>query len=205
MIFEWLSVGPMGANCYIIGCKRTKIGAVIDPGGEGKRILARTKELGLTIEKIILTHGHIDHIMALDEVQAATGAQILIHKSDAGMLTDSRKNLSGFMGKNMVFPAADQLLKGGDVVKLGELEVKVLHTPGHTPGGICLEVGGILISGDTLFECSIGRSDFPGGNHNTLIESINNNLMVYPDDTTVYPGHGPSTTIGYERKHNPFL
>ncbi|HEX3030650.1 MAG TPA: MBL fold metallo-hydrolase [Bacillota bacterium] len=205
MIFEWLAVGPMGANCYIIGCEKTKLGAVIDPGGEGKRILARVAELGLKIEQIILTHGHIDHIMALEEVKSTTGAKIIIHKSDAGMLTDGRKNLSGFMGRNMVFPPADTCVKGGDVLKLGELEIKVLHTPGHTPGGICLEVGGILISGDTLFECSIGRSDFPGGNHNTLIDSINTRLMVYPDETVVYPGHGPSTTIGYERKKNPFL
>ncbi|HEX3031562.1 MAG TPA: MBL fold metallo-hydrolase [Bacillota bacterium] len=205
MIFEWLPVGPMGANCYILGCEKTKAGAIIDPGAEPKRILAKVAELGLKVEYIIMTHGHIDHIMALGEVKEATSAKIVIHKSDAPMLTDGRKNLSSFMGGNLSYPPADELVKDGDVLRLGELELKILHTPGHTTGGICIEVGDILISGDTLFECSVGRSDFPGGSHSTLINSINTKLMVYPDETKVFPGHGPGTTIGYERKNNPFL
>ncbi|MDA8211976.1 MAG: MBL fold metallo-hydrolase [Clostridia bacterium] len=205
MIFDWMPVGQMGANCYIIGCEQTKEGAVIDPGEEGRRIVAKAKELGLNIKSIILTHGHIDHIMAVDAVKEATGAQILIHREDAPMLVDGKKNLSYFMGSLKNYSAADVLLKDGDTIKVGNLELKVLHTPGHTPGGICLVVEGKIISGDTLFEGSVGRSDFPGGSHDTLIASIKNKLMAYPDETKVYPGHGPSTTIGFERVNNPFL
>lgn len=205
MIFDWMPVGQMGANCYIIGCEQTKEGAVIDPGEEGRRIVAKAKELGLNIKSIILTHGHIDHIMAVDAVKEATGAQILIHREDAPMLVDGKKNMSYFMGSLKNYSAADVLLKDGDTIKVGNLELKVLHTPGHTPGGICLVVEGKIISGDTLFEGSVGRSDFPGGSHDTLIASIKNKLMAYPDETKVYPGHGPSTTIGFERVNNPFL
>ena len=205
MIFEGIPVGPMGANCYIIGCKETKEGAVVDPGDEGRRIVAKARELGLNIKSIILTHGHIDHIMAVDVVKEATGAQILIHREDAPMLVDGKRNLSYFMGSLKNYSAADVLLKDGDTIKVGNLEIKVLHTPGHTPGGICLVVEGKIISGDTLFEGSVGRSDFPGGSHETLIGSIKNKLMPYPDETKVYPGHGPSTTIGFERLNNPFL
>ncbi len=205
MIFDWMPVGQMGANCYIIGCEQTKEGAVIDPGEEGRRIVAKAKELGLNIKSIILTHGHIDHIMAVDAVKEATGAQILIHREDAPMLVDGKKNLSYFMGSLKNYSAADVLLKDGDTIKVGNLELKVLHTPGHTPGGICLVVEGKIISGDTLFEGSVGRSDFPGGSHDTLIASIKNKLMAYQDETKVYPGHGPSTTIGFERVNNPFL
>lgn len=205
MIFDWMPVGQMGANCYIIGCEQTKEGAVIDPGEEGRRIVAKAKELGLNIKSIILTHGHIDHIMAVDAVKEATGAQILIHREDAPMLVDGKKNMSYFMGSLKNYSAADVLLKDGDTIKVGNLELKVLHTPGHTPGGICLVVEGKIISGDTLFEGSVGRSDFPGGSHDTLIASIKNKLMAYQDETKVYPGHGPSTTIGFERVNNPFL
>lgn len=205
MIFEWIPVGPMGVNCYIIGCEQTKEGAIIDPGDEGKRIVAKAKELGLNITSIIITHGHIDHITAVDVVKEATGAKILIHREDAPMLVDGKKNLSHFMGNLKGYSAADVQLKEGDTIKVGNLELKVLHTPGHTPGGICLVVEGMIFSGDTLFEGSVGRSDFPGGSHEQLISSIKTKLMPYPDETKVYTGHGPSTSIGFERSNNPFL
>jgi glyoxylase-like metal-dependent hydrolase (beta-lactamase superfamily II) len=205
MIFAVMPVGPIGANCYLIGCEQTKEGAVIDPGDEGSRIIAKVKELGLNIKSIILTHGHIDHISAVDEVKKATSAQILIHQEDAKMLVDGNRNLSHMLGTNRGYSPADVLLKEGDVIKVGNLEIKVLHTPGHTQGGICLETEGIIISGDTLFEDSIGRSDFPGGSHEVLINSIKTKLLPYPDETKVYPGHGPSTSIGYERVNNPFF
>ncbi|MFZ3172278.1 MAG: MBL fold metallo-hydrolase [Carboxydocellales bacterium] len=205
MIFAVMPVGPIGANCYLIGCEQTKEGAVIDPGDEGSRIVAKVKELGLNIKSIILTHGHIDHISAVDEVKKATSAQILIHQEDAKMLVDGNRNLSHMMGTNRGYSPADVLLKEGDVIKVGNLEIKVLHTPGHTLGGICLETEGIIISGDTLFEGSIGRSDFPGGSHEVLINSIKTKLLPYPDETKVYPGHGPSTSIGFERVNNPFF
>lgn len=205
MIFAVMSVGSYGANCYLIGCEQTKEGAVIDPGDEGHRIVAKAKELGLNIKSIILTHGHIDHISAVDEVKKATGAKILIHQDEAQMLVDGNKNLSNYLGNTRGYSPADVLLKDGDLFKVGNLEVKALHTPGHTQGGICLDIEGIIISGDTLFEDSIGRSDFPGGSHKVLINSIKTKLLPYPDETKVYPGHGPSTSIGYERVNNPFF
>lgn len=205
MIFAVMPVGSIGANCYLIGCEQTKEGAVIDPGDEGSRIVAKVKELGLNIKSIILTHGHIDHISGLDDVKKATSAQILIHREDAPMLVDGNRNLSHLMGTTRGYPPADVLLKDGDVIKVGKLEFKVLHTPGHTKGGICLEIEGIIISGDTLFQGSIGRSDFPGGSHEVLINSIKTKLLPYPDETKVYPGHGPRTSIGFERVNNPFF
>lgn len=205
MIFEGIPVGPMGVNCYIVGCEETKEGAVIDPGDDGRRIMAKAAQLGLKIKSIILTHGHFDHIMALDEVKEATGAQIMIHREDAGMLVDGRQNLSNMMGRPQSFSKADIELREGDTVKVGKVELRVLHTPGHTLGGICLVADGLVIAGDTLFEGSIGRSDFPGGSHGTLINSIKTKLLALPDETWVYPGHGPATTIGFERKNNPFL
>lgn len=205
MILEGFGVGPMDANCYIIGCDKTKVAAVVDPGAEGGRILNRLKSLGLTCKYIILTHGHVDHIAALKEVREATGAQVLIHTQDAGMLTNPGLNLSMFMGSALKFKEAERLLEDGDKVQVGEVIVEVIHTPGHTPGGISLKVGQDLITGDTLFQGSVGRSDFPGGNHNVLINSIKTKLMVYPDETKVYPGHGPASTIGAEKRYNPFL
>lgn len=205
MILEGFGVGPMDANCYIIGCDKTKVAAVVDPGAEGGRILNRLKSLGLTCKYIILTHGHVDHIAALKEVREATGAQVLIHTQDAGMLTNPGLNLSMFMGSALKFKEAERLLEDGNKVQVGEVIVEVIHTPGHTPGGISLKVGQDLITGDTLFQGSVGRSDFPGGNHNVLINSIKTKLMVYPDETKVYPGHGPASTIGAEKRYNPFL
>lgn len=205
MIFEGFSVGPMDSNCYIIGCEETREAAVVDTGAEGGRILRRLEELQLNCKYIILTHGHMDHIGALGQVQEGTGAQVLIHAGDADMLTSPSRNLSVFMGGNLKYKAADRLLKDGDTVEVGKVQVKVIHTPGHTPGGISLAAGDKLITGDTLFAGSVGRSDFPGGNHNQLIESIKTKLLVFPENTGVYPGHGPASTVGEEAAHNPFL
>lgn len=207
MILERLPVGPMESNCYIIGCKKTKKAAIVDPGFEGDRILARLEQLGLKCTHIILTHGHVDHISALDVVHGATGAEVLIHEKDAAMLVDPGKNLSRYMGASIQHKAADRLLKDKDQIKIGQLELEVIHTPGHTLGGISLKVGdgSALLTGDTLFAGSVGRSDFPGGSHAVLIDSIKTRLLVFPDETKVCPGHGPESTIGMEKKHNPFL
>ncbi len=206
MIFEGFGVGPMAANCYIIGCDKTKEAAVIDPGAEGRRIINRLMQLNLKCKYIILTHGHVDHIGALNELSEATGAEVCIHSEDAGMLTSPAQNLSLFMGSLRKYKAADKLLADGDKIQVGEVTLEVIHTPGHTPGGICLKIDGNgIITGDTLFAGSVGRSDFPGGSHNVLINSIKTRLLGFPDDTKVYPGHGPASTIGAEKKFNPFL
>ncbi len=199
LIFDGFSVGAWESNCYIIGCGVTKEGAVVDPGADAKKILNRVKKLGLQINKIILTHGHPDHLSALAEVQQATGAKVLIHGDDAEMLVDARRNLSFYMGKSVELKEADVLLKDGDTIQVGNITLEVIHTPGHTPGGICLKCArDIVITGDTLFAGSVGRSDFPGGSHSQLIASIKSKLLKFPPDTKVYPGHGPASTIGAE-------
>ncbi len=206
MILKALEVGAIAANCYIIGCEETMEGAVIDPGGSPKDILRVIKDLNLKIKYIINTHGHIDHMGANRQVKEATGATILIHEEDAGMLTNPASNFSMFMGRNITSPGAEQFIKDGDLIKIGNtIELEVMHTPGHSRGGVCLKTGNMIFAGDTLFYGSIGRTDFPGGSFKTLIESIKNRILCYEDDVVVYPGHGPATTVGFERKHNPFL
>ncbi|MCF8009805.1 MAG: MBL fold metallo-hydrolase [Clostridiales bacterium] len=205
MILERMSVGPMESNCYIIGCEETKEVAVIDPGDEEERIIDCIKQLEVKCSKIILTHGHVDHIGALEKVQQATGAKVYIHEDDAEMLKDPSKNLSQFMGFDIRYDGVDFLLKDTEKISVGNIDLEVIHTPGHTPGGICLKVGETLITGDTLFAGSVGRSDFPGGNHNTLIQSIKTKLLHFSEKTRVYPGHGPASSIEMEKRSNPFL
>ncbi len=205
MIVKMLHVGPLQTNCYIVGCEETKEGAIIDPGGDAKRILAEVKRLGLEIKYVINTHGHFDHILANKEVVEATGAPLAIHSADASMLTQGGGALFfGIIGK--ASPPADVILDEGQVLTLGEIELQVLHTPGHSPGSICLysEDEGVLFDGDVLFNMGMGRYDLPGGSYGILMESIHR-LLALPDETTVYPGHGPATTIGHERRSNPFL
>lgn len=206
LIFDGFSVGPWESNCYIVGCGETKEGVVVDPGADAKKILNRVEKLRLKINKIILTHGHPDHISALAEVQQATGAKVLIHRADAGMLTDARSNLSFLMGEGMEMNPADVFLEDGDTIQVGNITLEVMHTPGHSAGGICLKCArDVVITGDTLFAGSVGRSDFPGGSHTQLINSIKAKLLKFPPETKVYPGHGPASTIGEEMRHNPFL
>ncbi len=199
-------VGPVDVNCYVLKDKATGKGAVIDPGGHVERIMSLINDMKADIAEIIITHGHFDHIGALDELRNAVGCGASIHELDAEMLLKSRKNLSIFMGTDASFRPAERLLKDGDVIRFGESFLKVIHTPGHTAGGICLYDGEkVLFSGDTLFAGSVGRSDFPGGDHYQLIESVVKALAEVKDETVVYPGHGPETGMGYERKTNPFL
>lgn len=206
MILERLELGPFASNCYILGDEsKAKEAMIIDPGAEADRILQRLTGLGLTVKLIVLTHGHVDHIGALKEVQEATGAEVVIHTADAPSLQReaSSSTIFGFTFPSP--PPADRLLKEGETLTIGDAQFRVIHTPGHTPGGICLLGDGIVFTGDTLFALSIGRTDLGGGNHQQLIDGIREKLMSLPDGTIVYPGHGPQSTIGNERQQNPFL
>ena len=204
LIIEKMEVGPIMANCFIVGCEETRQAAVIDPGDEADLILYRLAGSKLTVKHIINTHGHFDHVSANRQLKQATGADIIIHAADAPMLTSlsDMASASGLSCDNS--PPPDRTVDEGDIIAFGNIEMKVLHTPGHSPGGISLVTGKTVFVGDTLFAGSIGRTDFPGGDFDTLISAIRNKLFPLGDDVTVYCGHGPETTIGREKRTNPF-
>jgi glyoxylase-like metal-dependent hydrolase (beta-lactamase superfamily II) len=184
-----LVVGPYQANCYILGCKETKEGLVIDPGDEVFRIIKEISRNGLKILYILITHGHIDHTGGASELKRITKAPLLIHALDAP-------------GLNF---RPDGHLYDGQKIYLGNYIISVIHTPGHSPGGVSFHSPGAIFTGDTLFAGSIGRTDFPGGDHDKLVEGVLTKIFPLGDDLRVYPGHGPATTIGRERLTNPFF
>jgi len=208
MILERLEVGPFLSNCYIVGSEENRKGMIIDPGAEAEIILKTIGRLELSIILIVATHTHTDHIAALGQVKEATKADYAVHEAEGTKNTVPSLNrmLGPVLGGSLrSLPEPNRLLDDGDVIEIGELCFTVLHTPGHSPGGICLQGHGLVFCGDTLFNLSIGRTDFPGCSYKQLMDSINSKLMSLPDDTKVFPGHGPGTTIGMEREWNPFL
>jgi len=205
LIIKELVVGPLMANCFICGCSKTKEAVVIDPGGDANTILLSLADSKLKAKYIINTHGHFDHVSANGKMKDATGADILIHPLDAPMLEKLSSNAAFFGVSVENSPPCDQTLEEGDTVSFGDITLKVIHTPGHTPGGISLYTNGVVFVGDTLFAGSIGRTDFPGGDFNTLISSIKTKLFKMEDDIRVFSGHGPETSIGTEKRHNPFV
>jgi len=204
-MLEGMAVGANGANCYLFACDETKEAVLVDPG-DSPRILERwVLSKGVKVTYILLTHGHLDHIGAVADLRRALQARVAIHQADALMLTDAQANLSSLLGTPFTVGPADELLVDGQIIKVGNKQVKVLATPGHTPGGLCFVTPEGVLSGDTLFAGSIGRTDFPGGSIDELLRSIEEKLLAMPDETRVYPGHGEMTTIGNEKRDNPFL
>lgn len=200
-----IPAGIYAANCYLVYSEDCKEGIVIDPGGDADDIIAKIEELELDIKYIILTHGHGDHIAGVDEIKKHTNALISIHKDDEHLLRDGDNNLSSMMAMGRVELTADMIVEDGDEISFGGLKAKIIHTPGHTPGGISIKIEDSIFTGDTLFAGSIGRTDFEGGSFKEIMDSIKNKIMVHPDDTIIYPGHGPSSTIKSEKASNPFI
>lgn len=200
-----LPVGALGSNCYLAWDEKNHQAVVIDPGSEPERIIQAVSERSLDVKYILNTHGHGDHIGGNRKLKEAYGVPLLIHEADAPMLEDPQLNMSFFFGQPVISPPADGFLVPEETVRFGRLELTVIHTPGHTPGGISLYGERAVFSGDALFKDSVGRCDLPSSDEGLLLESIRNNLFTLPDDTRVLPGHGPDTTIGQERTCNPFF
>jgi hydroxyacylglutathione hydrolase len=201
-----LTVGPLQENCYLYACPRTREAVIIDPGDEPERILKRIAELELIPRYIINTHGHFDHICAIDAVSAAYPVPLAIHAEDLPLYSDDRVARSIGRQAPLVHRTPDILLQEGERITFGTLTLEVLHTPGHTPGGVCLVSRPYCIfSGDTLFRRGIGRTDLPGGNYEQIVRSIREKLYTLDDELIVFPGHGLPTTIGEEKEENPFV
>jgi len=205
VIIKTLVVGPIQANCFIVGCDETLEAVVIDPGDEADRISRLLAESSLTAKYIINTHGHIDHVSANKKLHVITGAPIFIHPLDAPMLDQVAASAAAWGLDAENSPAPDRELQEGDKISFGNITLTVIHTPGHTPGGISLHAKDDVFVGDTLFAGSIGRTDFPGGSFETIKKSIQQKLFKLGDDVRVHTGHGPTTTIGEEKRSNPFV
>lgn len=203
-IFKY-SVGVMGTNAYILLDEETMEAALVDPGYDADKLLNALDSKGASLTHIILTHAHFDHILALPEIKERTDASLLVHKDDAKVLADNSLNLlSRFSRRSMVFPIPDRLLTDGDTVSIGKSNIGIIHTPGHTPGAICISVGDDLISGDTLLRENIGRYDFPGGNYEEIMSSLQK-IKALGVKGKIYPGHGMSTTLEHELTYNTYL
>ncbi len=208
MIVQGLTVGLLQENCYIVGCEKTQRGVIIDPGDNARGILRQIQQIGLTIEKIINTHAHFDHVMAVNGIKAATGASFHLHEADLPVLHDVPERVHLWLDSEVdPIDEPDEFLTHGQEIVVGEEVLEVRFTPGHAPGHVVFihHASEQIFGGDTLFQGSIGRFDLPMADGPTLLQSIREQLFSLPDSYSVHPGHGPSTTIGYERQHNPFV
>ena len=205
MIIKMLVVGPIQANCYILGCERTREAAVIDPGDEVDKILTALAKDKLRCTCIINTHGHFDHSGANKHLKEVTGAQLILHEADAPMVLNQAASARTWGMRVENSPPADRYVEEGDLITFGDVSLKVLHTPGHSPGGISLVTDKIVFVGDTLFAGSIGRTDFPGGDYDGLLRSVREKIFTLGDDVVIYSGHGPETTVAREKRTNPFF
>lgn len=200
-----LEVGPLAVNCYLLEHTQSRKAVVIDPGDDGPSILARIGDLGLTVDKILLTHGHFDHVGAVAMLREKTGANVHVHEADVERMKTARRQglLFGLWVADP--PPPDVLVGDGDIVPFGGGEFRVGHTPGHTPGCVSYIIGKMAFVGDLIFAGSIGRTDLPGGDYDQLIAAVKEKIFILPDDTVLFPGHGPATTVGEERRSNPFF
>ena len=206
MILHTIPVGITQTNCYIVGCEETQEGVIIDPGGHPQRILKAADESGLSIRYVLNTHCHFDHMGANAEVVAATGAPLALHPAELPLL-QARGGAAFFGVLVKESPPPDMELADGQVLEVGTLRFQVLHTPGHSPGGLTfyLEEEKVAFDGDLVFQMGVGRADLQGGNWDTLVRSIREVIFALPDETVLYPGHGPKTTVGQEKRANPWV
>lgn len=206
MLIHTFPLGALQTNSYLICNQNTKEAIIVDAGARPARLLEKAADY--QVKAVLLTHAHFDHIAGLHEIREATGAPVYLHSSEQEWLSDPKLNgafLWPMVGEFVKSEEAEFILEDGQTLELAGFEISVLHTPGHSPGGVSFRIGEHVFSGDALFSGSIGRTDLPGGNYEQLIQSVKEKLMVLPDDTVCYPGHGPNTTIGNERLYNPFL
>jgi len=212
MILETAAVGPFFKNGYVVGCENTRQAVFIDPGDEVEQLLAFIAAEKLDVTHILLTHAHVDHVSGVAEARRALGVPIHLHRDDL-FLYDNAVRTGMMFGLTVEQPPpVDEFYEGDGPIDFGDYRVRVVHTPGHCPGGVCLAISKQgeaspphLFVGDTLFAGSIGRTDLPGGNYDTLLSAITQKLFAFPDDSIVYSGHGPATTIGHEKRTNPFV
>ncbi len=205
MNVETIIVGPIEVNCYVVSCKKTNQAVVIDPGDNADDILGVIRSRSFELKYIFLTHGHFDHLGGVAPIKKATDAQVLMHKSDQA-LVDSAPAQAELFGLSAPEEFdVDRYIDEGDVIEFGHLKTSVLATPGHTPGSVCYQFEKGVFVGDTLFYGGVGRTDLDGGNFELLVRSIKSKLFVLPDEMKVFCGHGPTTTIGREKKYNPFV